>query len=672
MSNIHVRSHRIAQLALVLSIALSTTLAAFSQPTTAASLPWQDKGSPFGVVASLGNRVRAEDMDAAVALLHEAGVQWQREEIFWDRVQKAPGGPFTWDGDGSGFYNYDRAIGAQVSAGINVLGLLDYNPAWFKGKNPHPDEWIKDWGDFVYATVARYGRDRGWIKHWELWNEPNLAGSGYESGLYEVKDFVRLLQVGQAAAKAADPEATIIMGGMASIWSAPPSPFNYDYFIYLDMVARLGGWDYVDAIAIHPYRPDSPEGRLVGRIQGEQNFRTEMQHLDELLLRYGPKPVWITEVGWSSSASWPGVSEDAQAFLMVRLYILAITHPSIEKVFWYDFRNDTWPGAPYDEPVYNDHEVEFHYGLLRRGYPLDPEWAGLRKPAFLAYRTLTQMLSGLWLSEIRAEGDWQGWPGIYWYHFRGTERRVDVLWRVDGVQPDLTVTCDCKEALVRNWKGEIKYLLYPADDGSLTLRLEDPGAPMYIEYDPPVQPGGDYFEATRHTIRGAFRTYWYANGGLERFGYPLTEEIVEPVAGHGRPHVVQYFERARFEHFPGLSSEIHLSRLGDAALLRQGVNWQTLPRVGGAPEDCLYFEQVGHSICPPFREIWQRNGGLEGVGLPLTEAYGTLHPETDDPYTVQHFERARLERVPGANGQSDQIVFGMIGREYLVHQGSMP
>jgi hypothetical protein len=619
------------------------------------------------VVATLGNRVRSDDINAAVSLMQEAGVQWQREEIFWDRVQQSPGGPFTWDGNGSGFYDYDRAIGAQAAAGINVLGLLDYNPAWFKGRNPHPDEWIKDWGDFVYAAVARYGRDRGWIKHWELWNEPNLAGSGYESGLYEVADFVRLLEVGRAAAKAADPEAEIVMGGLASIWGVPPSPYNYDYFTYLEMAAELGAWQHVDIIAIHPYRPDAPEGTLGGRIQGAQDFRTEMRHLDELLLRYGSKPIWITEMGWSSSLSWPGVNEDTQAFFLTRFFILAITHPSIEKIFWYDLRNDTWPDAPYERPAYDDHNEQFHYGLLRRSYPLNPNWSELRKPAFLAFRTMTQMLAGLWLSEIVSEGDRPEWPGIYWYRFAGSERRVDVLWRVDGAAPTKTVFCDCREALVRNWNGEVKYLLY-TDDGNLTLRLEAHGAPMYVEYDPPTQPGGDYFEATGHTLRGSFRTFWNANGGETRFGLPLTEEIVVPEAGHGRPHVVQYFERARFEHYPGTPSEVSISRMGDAALLRQGINWQELPRVRDAPEACRYFAEVGHSVCPPFLDTWERYGGVQGVGMPLTEAYGTINPATGQPYTVQYYERARLEK----NENSNVISFGMIGREYLTAWGGMP
>jgi hypothetical protein len=674
MLRLFVRLRRTVLLALVLIVALSSLFAISSPPTTAQGLPWQDKGSPFGVVASLGNRVRAEDMGQAVALMREAGVQWQREEIFWDRVQQYSGGPFTWNGDGSGFYDYDRAIGSQVAAGINVLGLLDYNPAWFKSRNPHPDEWIEDWGHYVYATVARYGRDRGWIKHWELWNEPNLASSGYESGLYEVRDFVRLLEVGRAAAKAADPEAQIVMGGLASIWGVPPSEHNYDYFTYLELAAEEGAWDHVDIIAIHPYRPDAPEGSLVGRAQGAQDFRTEMRHLDDILLRYGPKPVWITEMGWSSHAQWPGVSLDTQAHFLTRFFILAITHPSIEKVFWYDFRNDTDPNAPYEYPVYNDFEPEFHYGLLRRSYPLNPERADLRKPAFLAYRTMTNMLAGAWLHNVMAEGYRPEWPGVYWYQFRSNERRVDVLWRVNGAEPTLTVHCGCEKALVRSWNGEVKNLLYTGN-GTVTLRLPDHGAPMYVEYDPPVRPGGEFFPITGQTIRGVFRDYWYANGGVERFGYPLTEELVMPEAGHGRPHVVQYFERARFEHFPrysGTSHEVGITRLGDALLRRQGIQWETLPRVSGAPPECIYFAEVGHSICPPFRAVWERYGGLHGLGYPLTEAYETLNPETGESIVVQHFERSRLEVAPEHMHRSDHVHFGMVGREFIANWGSMP
>lgn len=632
----------------------------------AASLPWRDKGSPFGVVAALGNRVRADETGAAVALLREAGVQWQREELFWHEIQKEPGGAYNWGGNAEGFYNYDQSIGAQVAAGVRVLGLLDYNPAWFKGRNPHPDEWIKDWGDFVYNTVAHYGREKGWVKHWELWNEPNLARSGYESGLYDVGDYVRLLQVGRAAAKAADPEALIVLGGLASMWGAAPSDYNYDYYDYLELLAEGGAWDAFDVIAIHPYRPDAPEGAPWRRDQAT-DLRAELRLLDQLLLRYGPKPVWMTELGWHSSRQDEGVDADTQAFFLVRAFILALSHPSVEKIFWYDFRNDTNPSAPYERPHYNDYNHEYHYGLLRRVFPLDPARGDLRKPAFLAYRTLTDMLAGLSLAEVIADGDAPERRGVFWYRFTGLGRRVDVLWRTGEGAPTLTLECGCREALVRGWNGQATHL-HQSSAGPLALRLDGQGAPLYVEYDPPVPTGGLRFAATGHTLRGAFRAYWEANGGLARFGYPLTEELIEPEIASGRPRVVQYFERNRFEHFPELSGtiyEVQLGRLGDALLRRQGVDWQTLPRLEGAPPECLFFAETGRSICPPFRAAWEAGGGLPLLGLPLGQPFAARQSGSEAPYTVQYFERARLEHFPEHAGTPYEVQLGLLGREWL-------
>jgi hypothetical protein len=660
--------HRLLLIPLILIVGVALLPAAVPQPAQAQDLPWRDKGSPFGIVAALANRVRSDEIPVAVQLMREAGVQWQREEFFWHEIQFEPGGAYRWGGNAEGFYNYDLAVNAQVNAGISLLGLLDYNPAWMKGKNPHPDEWINDWGAFVYNTVARYGRDRGQIKYWELWNEPNLAKSGYESGLYTIADFVRILEVGRAAALAADPEATIVLGGLASIWSEPPSPFHYDYFDYLDQVAQLGGWQYVDVIAIHPYRPDAPEGDAWRRDQS-LTFHEELTRLDGLLRAYGPKPVWLTEFGWSTNTVWPGVDEDTQAFFLIRSYILAIAHPSIEKIFWYDFRNDTRPGAPYEQPVYEDREVEFHYGLLRRSFPLDPNRGDLRKPAFLAFRTMTQMLGGLTLREAVLTGQNPDWRGVHWYRFAGVGRRVDVLWRTADAAPALTVDCGCREALVRNWNGSLRHILYSAD-GRLTIRPDTVGAPLFIEYDPPVTAGGAFFSVTGHSLRGAFQRFWNANGGLEVFGYPLTEELIEPEVGTGRPRTVQYFERARFEHFPEFSGtpyEVQLTRLGDTALRQQGVAWETLPRAGDAPPECRLFPETGKRLCPPFTDAWERAGGLALVGLPLTEAFPVVDAARGISYTVQYFERTRIEDHGGAG-----MRYGLLGSELMTRWGGMP
>ena len=181
------RSYRLGIAALLIAL-LTTTIAippgasAGAPAAPGADLPWRDKGTPFGVVAAIGNRVRADEIDAYVGLLREAGVQWTREEISWDHVQRTPGGPYGWSGDGSGLYDYDHSVAAQRAAGIQVLGLLDYQPAWFAGQSVPLDQWIKEWGDYVYQTVAHFGRG-GAIKHWEIWNEPNITHFGAGAGL---------------------------------------------------------------------------------------------------------------------------------------------------------------------------------------------------------------------------------------------------------------------------------------------------------------------------------------------------------------------------------------------------------------------------------------------------------------------------------------------------------
>lgn len=72
------------------------------------------------------------------------------------------------------------------------------------------------------------------------------------------------------------------------------------------------------------------------------------------------------------------------------------------------------------------------------------------------------------------------------------------------------------------------------------------------------------FAATKHTVLGAFRDYWYAHGGLATFGYPLTEEFpLGTFDGGGKSFVVQYFERNRFEYHPEINGgTVLLGRLG--------------------------------------------------------------------------------------------------------------
>ena len=78
-----------------------------------------------------------------------------------------------------------------------------------------------------------------------------------------------------------------------------------------------------------------------------------------------------------------------------------------------------------------------------------------------------------------------------------------------------------------------------------------------------AQPGCRYFSETGFNLCGVFLRYWERNGGLMRFGYPISAPTVE--ATPDWRGTVQYFERRRMEHHEELAGtpyEVLLGLLG--------------------------------------------------------------------------------------------------------------
>ena len=63
----------------------------------------------------------------------------------------------------------------------------------------------------------------------------------------------------------------------------------------------------------------------------------------------------------------------------------------------------------------------------------------------------------------------------------------------------------------------------------------------------PPPPGARHFPETGHSLAGAFLRAWERQGGLPRFGFPLTP----PLQDDGGK-TVQWTERARLEYDPRL------------------------------------------------------------------------------------------------------------------------
>lgn len=144
--------------------------------------------------------------------------------------------------------------------------------------------------------------------------------------------------------------------------------------------------------------------------------------------------------------------------------------------------------------------------------------------------------------------------------------------------------------------------------------------------------GCQFFAETGHSLCEPYLGYWQQNGGLERFGYPVTEPFFETV--EGTKLAVQYFERRRMELHPALpGNPLLLGLLGSA--------------VRAAPEPLGRYPECLDQALPSLRHVQ--------IGKPL--GCPALAPLPDVPAATQAFERGLMiwTDIRGSNGQPPRL-----------------
>ncbi|MGA7732268.1 MAG: alpha/beta hydrolase [Chloroflexia bacterium] len=87
------------------------------------------------------------------------------------------------------------------------------------------------------------------------------------------------------------------------------------------------------------------------------------------------------------------------------------------------------------------------------------------------------------------------------------------------------------------------------------------GAPVET---PNTAPGSVVFKETGKRVGGRFLEYWRGHGGIAQQGLPISDEFTEVSNLDGKSYIVQYFERAVFEHHPenAAPNDVLLVQLG--------------------------------------------------------------------------------------------------------------
>jgi hypothetical protein len=151
-----------------------------------------------------------------------------------------------------------------------------------------------------------------------------------------------------------------------------------------------------------------------------------------------------------------------------------------------------------------------------------------------------------------------------------------------------------------------------------------------------------YYPETGHTVRDPFINYFLSSGGIAQYGYPITDDYVDPATRM----LVQYFQKARFEWHPGNPDpyKVQLGLLGTELGKGQApIPISKIPQANGP--SCEYFAETGHSLCFVFHDYWLSHGGLDRFGYPISE-YGS-----ENGLTTQYFQRGSLQWLPGKGMQ---------------------
>jgi hypothetical protein len=155
--------------------------------------------------------------------------------------------------------------------------------------------------------------------------------------------------------------------------------------------------------------------------------------------------------------------------------------------------------------------------------------------------------------------------------------------------------------------------------------------------------------------------YWRALGGAERFGLPLE------VARSGPDGVTQTFARARI----GLRHELadtpfYVQAEGLGASAAQSLAYGGAGAIVPVGETGVgrSFPETGHTLKEAFLDFWERGGGADVYGLPLSEEFETTAAD-GERRIVQYLERAVVAYYPEDGG----VRLEPLGERELVLEG---
>jgi hypothetical protein len=331
------------------------------------------------------------DMDEAYQRLRALGATHLRMNVLWwqvvpaaERLQTTTPAVINYD-----WGVLDQAIARAATYGIKVqLDLTGDPPSYACGSKLPPyscDGFKPDRALFAHFVGSAVAHFRGRVSRFSLWNEPNwftwISPHDQAPLLYR-----RLYQAGYAAAKAANPDAEIVMGEFAPHFqrniSTPPLQFIREMVCVNKKLEPIKGAKRkckgeleFDAVATHPYdftnrptrRRENPDELTIANINSLPRLLDRLRKKGLVTPSKRKFPVYLTEHGYFVSGR-RGVPETTRKNWIVKAWQMALEAPRIKQNLHFVFISPP-AGSP---------SSFFDMGLIASNGVLRPSYDALR------------------------------------------------------------------------------------------------------------------------------------------------------------------------------------------------------------------------------------------------------------------------------------------------------
>jgi len=257
-------------------------------------------------------------------LLDDFSAVWIRTTIRWAGVERQEG---VWD-----FDRWDIYVDKAEAAGKKVIIILGFDNPWLysdnKEKRDLAERELPYYLKYVEQVVTRY-KTR---VVYEIWNEPNwVFWKGSD------KNFFALSAAAAKKIRELEPDALILAGSTSRV----DAKFTRGMF-------KSGAMENTDGFSVHPYGTSPVD--TMRQINKLKKILNEFKY---------DKPIWVTEVGYSTGpVSFCHIRQYPE-YIVKTLSSLSTQANGIRNVIWYELMDNYNPGE-----VVNRLDPENYFGLI--------------------------------------------------------------------------------------------------------------------------------------------------------------------------------------------------------------------------------------------------------------------------------------------------------------------